>query len=797
MNYAFLFISMLALAASFFFWKWWRLKHAWEKIELFLPASSINGGGTASYYFKNFQTGTEELSPHLRQMFNLPKSVNTLSVLLSLLTEYSAGLITGAIANLDNTSAPSTTFRVQTNAPRLSERRFFDITARNIFTRKGNHKGVALWFHDVTKKTVRMKRLKLENTRLKEDYKHISNLLNAVPFPLWFRDENLHIRFCNLSYSMLVDGGNDHGQAGPSAMELTKHAKIMAKQAQQSRDTQSEQEHIIVRGQRRLYDISEIPIQETRHVAGYAYDITEKEELQDDLERHLAAQACLLESSASAMALFGFDTRLKFYNNAYVKLWGLDETWLAGQPTYGEILEALREKRKLPEQANFPAFKKQHLLLFTDLIEPHNEFFYLPDGTALRVIAIPHALGGLLFAYEDMTDKLAMERSYNTLIAVQRATLDNLHEGVAVFGQNGRLKLSNPMYARLWGLESKMLESEPHISHILEHTKHLYRYGINWQAFKEQIITQATQRQPIHERFERTDGKLLEWIGVPLPDGAILMTYLDVTDSTVVERSLRERNEALLAADRLKTEFLANVSYELRSPLTTIIGFAEILRTYFKGHLEEKEQGYLQAIYHSSQHLMALINDILDLASIEAGYMKLNLSRFNVSKMLNAIAPLIRQRIKESQLMFRIRCNQETGEMIGDELRIKQVIFKLISNAIKFSKPNSTIILGADARPNNEIAIWVEDRGTGISEEERQKVFDKFYKSPGARTNDSGTGLGLAVVKHFVQLHGGRIELESEVDIGTKFTCYFQRKTIQPAEEEKGIEAETMLANKP
>lgn len=776
--------AILALMVStlFFFRRWKTLRMMVEDIEATITPCYHADDLSKGYYCVHARGNREEISTSLKRLFNLPESINSRSVLLSLLTRQSAERLDQTLENLSKEAAllphqrevPSQilSLTVRTNAPLLSERKYFEVIAYNLFGKNGRYRGVVVEFHDVTRNTVRSKRLKMENKRLKTDYLNASHIINALPFPVWRRDSDLNIHFCNMAYSAIA--GDDAENHLP--LELTKQSLEIAQKATKTQQSQGERHHIIVEGKRHLYKINEIPIPETHTLTGFALDITAKEELEHDLERHIAAQACLLESSASGMALFGFDTRLKLYNNAYVMLWGLDESWLAKQPTYSEVLETLREKRKLPEQANFPDFKKRHLSLFTDLIEPHNEFFYLPDGTALRVIAIPHALGGLLFAYEDMTDKLAMERSYNTLIAVQRTTLDHLHEGVAVFGPNGRLKLSNPIYAKLWGLDPKMLEDEPHISHILDHTKQLYRYGGDWQHFKEEIIMRATNRQPIHQCFERTDDKVLEWVGMPLPDGAILMTYQDVTDSTLVERSLRERNEALEAADRLKTEFLANVSYELRSPLTTIIGFAEILQNYFTETLQDKELGYISAIYNSSQHLMGIINDILDLASIEAGYMKLKPSHFDVYEMLSSITPLIRQRVKENQLIFRIHCNHEIGKMEGDELRIKQIIFKLLSNAIKFSKPNTMITLGAKAHGEDEIVIWVEDRGVGIPEGEQKQVFNKFYKSSVIRSNDQGPGLGLSVVKNFMQLHGGRVELKSQVDVGTKFLCYFKRQ---------------------
>ncbi|MBY0407660.1 MAG: PAS-domain containing protein, partial [Rickettsiales bacterium] len=502
-----------------------------------------------------------------------------------------------------------------------------------------------------------MARLRQENEKIKRDLRNHSTILNMAPYPIWQRDANANVIFYNLSYSVAVEDDKDEAGETP---ELDKKAKTVAQQALSSNQSITDRRHIVIGGERKLYDITEMPVPEEKIAVGFAIDMSEVEELKEDLARHISAQDDLLESSASAMAIYGSDMRLKSFNYAFASLWKLDEVWLDMQPTYAEVLEALREKRKLPEQANFQLFKQQQIKLFTGLIEPHEEFFYLPDGKALRVIAIPHALGGILFAYEDVTDRLALERSYNTLIAVQRETLDNLHEGVAVFAEDGRLKLSNPGYLALWHIDMETAQSEPHIRDIIEKCRPLFVFE-DWEKFRNHHINHIQSRDFVSQIIERTDGKVIDWRKVPLPDGATLITYLDVTDTTLVERSLRERNEALQEADKLKTEFLANVSYELRSPLTSISGFSEMLRQEYFGPLSEKQKEYVDGIHQSSQHLMHLINDILDLASVEAGYMRLEVSKFDVYAMMKTVLSLIQERAKEFGLKVKFECPSKIG----------------------------------------------------------------------------------------------------------------------------------------
>jgi len=621
-------------------------------------------------------------------------------------------------------------------------------------------------------------RLRQENEKLKTELKNVSTIINMAPFPIWQRGRDMAVHFYNIAYSEAVEDADKADGGG--APELDLKARVIARQAMESGKPVIDRRHIVVGGARRLFEIRELPVPQEHISVGFATDISEVEILQEDLDRHISAQSDLLESSASAMAIYGADMKLKSFNYAFVALWKFDEMWLDTQPTYGEILENLREKRKLPEQANFQQFKQSQIKLFTDLIEPREEFFYLPDSRSLRVIAIPHALGGIMFAYEDVTDRLALERSYNTLIAVQRETLDNLHEAVAVFGEDGLLKLSNPGFLVLWDIDAETARSEPHGRDLVERCKHLYLYT-DWENFKQNHVHEMQSREQVSKRLERSDGKVIDWRKVPLPDGATLITYLDITDSTLVERSLRERNEALQAADRLKSEFLANVSYELRSPLTSISGFSEMLKQEYFGSLSEKQKEYVEGIHQSSQHLMYLINDILDLAGVEAGYMRLEVSKFDIYAMMKSVLSLIQARAREMNLTIEFKCPSKIGKMTADETRIKQILFNLLSNAIKYSEDGGKITLGAREEEPDDIVLWVEDQGQGIPPEEQEAVFSTFYKgrnqeaARGKSSQRSGTGLGLSIVKSFMDLHGGQVHLESSKGKGTRFECRLQR----------------------
>jgi signal transduction histidine kinase len=325
--------------------------------------------------------------------------------------------------------------------------------------------------------------------------------------------------------------------------------------------------------------------------------------------------------------------------------------------------------------------------MFSSLIEPQQEMMHLPDGRSLLASTAPHPLGGLTFIYENVTDRLVLERSCQSLTQVRQTTLDHLFESIAVYGSDGRLKLHNPAFLALWELSERDVADEPHIADILEKSRRLIDHGADWTAVKQKIIGRVTTHAVASGLLYRNDGSMLQEAIVPLPDGNVLVSYLDVTDTAKVERALRERNEALETASRLKSEFIANVSHELRTPLNAIIGFAEILTKQYFGDLNPRQMDYGRSILQSAQQLTKLINDILDLATIEAGHMVLDIDQVEVAEMMGEVLALTRERARSRNLELNLRCPPDIGAIMADGRRLKQVLFDLISNAIKFTPP--------------------------------------------------------------------------------------------------------------
>ncbi len=635
-----------------------------------------------------------------------------------------------------------------------------------------------LWLTDITSRTRNVEVLKERLLHLQDESDQLDRFLNTAPFPVWRRNDEKKLSWVNNAYAEAVDLSSP-AEAVARAVELDSGIKALTDRIKQSGKTRKEKFYIVIDGQRRAFDIIEMP--HDKGFIGMALDVTGKDSAENELRRHIDAQAQTLDKLATGVSIFGPDKKIQFYNQAYARLWQFSPAWLDTRPSHGEILDRLREKRLLPEQADFKAWKQNTLDLYTKVTEQPDEIWHLPDSRHLRVACQPHPLGGLLFLYEDVTDRFQLESSLNTLAKVQRATLDNLSEGVAVFGSDGRLELQNKSFADIWRLDQEKLDGHPHFTEVVEWCHPLFDDDQEWQRMAERVTSFSEQRHKLTGRLERRDNSQIDYAILPLPNGATLFTFLDVTDTARMTQALRDRNEALEAADRLKSEFISHVSYQLRTPLTTVKGFSEMLDKEMVGGLNERQHEYSNAILEASNQLLLVMDDILDLARIEAGVMSLELSDADLFATLSNSRELVLGRAGDENITIDLEVDPEIGSIRADERRLRQIVFNLLSNAISFTDPGGVVTIGAE-RSESDVCIWVSDTGMGIAPENQPTVFDRF-ESRGTEDSRGGPGLGLALVRSFVELHGGWIALESKPKVGTKVSFHLpvHAKEVRPA----------------
>jgi len=602
-------------------------------------------------------------------------------------------------------------------------------------------------------------------------------LLNALPLPVWFRHSDGRIEWVNEAYVKAVEARDDK-EVRERQIELLEARQREALQTALTKGAPyRERVHLISGGARKAHDVVVLPLEGA--TVGAAIDVAALETAQGELVRHVAAYERTLDRVATGVAIFGPDQRLTFFNEAYRKLWLLDPHWLATKPSDSEVLDRLRELSRLPEVGNYRDWKAKLLAGYKTGTE-YEDWWHLLDGRTIHVVSAQRPDGGLTYLYDDATERFALESRYNAMIDAQRETLDSLKEGVAVFATDGRLKIFNSAFAQIWRLSRTTLGEGPHIDEIIGACNALYDDLPTWARISRAVTGISDRRQQVAGQMTRPDQSVIDFAVSPLPDGATLITFVDVTDTKRYEQTLLERNDALVAADRLKNHFISHVSYELRTPLTNIIGFSELLSSPRTGDLNGKQREYLNDISASSRTLLAIINDILDLATIDAGALELKLAPVRVASVVETAVLGVRDRANRARLNLDIRVAQDADEFVADEARVRQVLYNLLSNAIGFSKPSDTISISA-WREAGMMAFAVEDKGVGIPKEQQQRVLERF-ESRSQGSKHRGAGLGLSIVKSLVELHGGSMSLESEPGRGTRVTVRFPESGMHHTE---------------
>ena len=628
---------------------------------------------------------------------------------------------------------------------------------------------VVLWLEDasIRGEDERKAISRFETSRITAEVEPMAfiEMMSRAPFPLWRMNGTGNLTWVNAAYVDAV-GASDMRDVLNKQIHLDDNSAQDAQSALSKNETVNSVRNIIMNGQNKATAISLFPI--NGGVAGLATDASETEALREALTLHVRAHDTLLNSMDEAIVTFSANQKMRFHNKAFASLFKLEDNWFKDSPTHGEWLDHLRQRDLLPLQADYRTWRTSELELYTQWPdESPDELWGLPDGRTLRLARMRDPAGGISLLFSDMTNAMTLKGQLGTLINVQSATLDKLSEGIAVFGTDGRLKISNAAFARMWSLGEEELKDNPRFSDIINLCLPLYHDTGFWDDLKARATDPDPEiRRQVEGEIRRSDDKMLTWLSKPLPDGATLIAWNDVTNARRAEAALIERAEAMEEADRMKSEFVGHVSYQLRTPLTTISGYSDFLQNGGAGEMNDKQSEFVFAIQSASEDLAKIIDDILDIAAIEANVLDLDLGDVDIYQMLHQALDYVGTKAEDTKIFLDLQCDENIGVIRADETRLKQVVHNLLSNALRFTKPGGLILLKAIRAAGGGVTISVKDDGVGIPTDRQSQVFDSFESSRG------GAGLGLALVQRFVERHGGWVELESAEGEGTHVTCY-------------------------
>ncbi|MCO6187980.1 PAS domain-containing sensor histidine kinase [Rhizobium sp. L1K21] len=616
--------------------------------------------------------------------------------------------------------------------------------------------------------------LQIERDRLSSTISMFQSLLDSVEVPVWQRSNDGTLLWVNEAFSEAVEARNPQEAIAEGKELLSTATRQKIRSSVTPESPYYDRISTVVKGERAFYEVAEIKT--PGGTAGMAVDISNIEAVREELNRTLKSHAETLDHLGTPVAIFDSAQNLQFYNQAFQSLWGLDLAFLESHPSNGELLDRLRDNGKLPEQLNWKSWRENALSVYHS-VDNQSDLWYLPNGQTLRVFANAHPQGGATWVFENLTEQVTLETQYNSLLKVQQETIDHLAEGVAVFGPDGKIKLCNPAFRAIWGINAEQAAEGTHIRAIEHACETYYDKPDGWRRFGQIITSFDDERNSYEGKIELTTGLVLDYAVTPLPNAQTMLTFVNITDSVLAERALTEKNAALRKADEIKNDFVQHVSYELRSPLTNIIGFTDLLKTSGIGPLNERQAEYVEHISASSSILLTIVNDILDLATVDAGIMQLEFSEVVIDDLLDEVSERVASRFQESNVTLHITASQDLGVIVADHQRLKQIFVKLLTNAANFTPEGSVIQLKC-WRDGNDFFFKVVDEGQGIPKDMIDKVFNRFE----ARGKRSGAGLGLSIVESFVSLHHGEVSIDSVEGRGTEVTCRIPSASLSPSE---------------
>jgi signal transduction histidine kinase len=625
--------------------------------------------------------------------------------------------------------------------------------------------GVVIWFFDATESQQEVTRLSQEAAKYREAFEALTGLIQSAPMPMWYRDTSLKLAMVNSAYVAAVNG-RDAEAVVAAGLELVDASAPGGPLASASAAREAKRPRMVklpatIGGARRMLHIHDVPLP-TGGVAGFAVDVEDLEQARAGLKRAGEAQRAMLDRLSAGVAQFGADRTLSFCNQPFRRMFEMRTEWLADRPEFDRVLERMREANRLPVVRDFPGWKAERREWFRAAEAATEENWTLPGGTHLRVVAQPLPEGGLLVIFEDLTEQVQLASARDTLLRVRTATFDNLFEALGVFAADGRLQLWNNRFRQLWGFDEAFVTTHPRIDALAQAAAPRLANPGRAGLFAELVRAATVERQQRGATIELADGRHFEVAAVPLPDGNALFTMLDISDRRRSEAALRERNEALEAADRVKTAFVANMSYELRTPLTSIKGFAEMLHGGYAGALPDSAVEYAEAILASVSRLGDLIDDVLDLTRDEA----LDQGAVDLELTAQAAAEAVLPQARAKRIELAVEIDGSAGTVRGDARRVRQTIEHLLRNAVAGLPERGRVLLHIDGS-EKRARIVVSDDGPGMARELAAKAFERFAQPGISRSGDRALGLGLPLAKQFVEAHGGTIQLVSEPGQGT------------------------------
>jgi len=388
-----------------------------------------------------------------------------------------------------------------------------------------------VWFRDISSQAQKIQSLEDDKQKIQDTYKLLEGMLDGLSYPVWLRNENLELLAVNQKY-VEYSGAANKQEVLQQDIELSdnkgdKVAKRVAQEVQKSKKAHKKAFNMVYKNRLYNFEVRESPyfvedMLDKIGSVGYLQDNSELEKLKRTFKINQNNHLEILSSLGTAFAIFDNKGKLFFYNTAFKDLWGLEDEFLDKTPDYLQFIENIRERKMLPPVSDFKVYKEEEMSVFDGLLETKSDLLYLPDGRTIRRFRTPHP-NGVIFAFEDVSDRLATMRRLNELTSIQQGILENLHDAVVIFGANQRLKFYNRAYLKLWALDDDKMQDEPKLEQIIAYQKLFFSDIDDWEKFSKTMLNNIVNGRKFN--LSRDDNVNIAASAKVFYDGSIMITY--------------------------------------------------------------------------------------------------------------------------------------------------------------------------------------------------------------------------------------------------------------------------------
>jgi signal transduction histidine kinase len=613
--------------------------------------------------------------------------------------------------------------------------------------------------------------LRKNEKKAEQSLVEMKEILDNLPIYIWKKNKDSRMMYCNKMYANALGvtkecvTTNNMDLISPNENATVNRKLCITKQ-------QESVKSIVINGSRRLLSIMEIPFVDSGDFIGIAMDITDKKELQKEYTDYKLQTEETLNNSSVPIAIFDKNTLLVFANLAIIKLFSIEKLDLFNNCKFSDVMDHLINNESIMTTSDILKYKSKIIKLFQTITDPYHATVNLRNGKTLNVAISPNREGGLIFMFEDLTNEIALKREINSMSTVHAEILEHLSDGVLVFGGDNKIRISNSVINEIWNCPDQITDFfEMHIKNFFELKSGLFASITELELFISKLIDTSTKRIIFSGKITLSNEKTISYFCAPLPEGLNLVKFSDITDIINLERTLRERNNAISQVDKLKAKLISNISNELQSPLKTICGFTEILCNQYFGKMNEKQFEYCYGIFQSAEQVFNVVDAIINHAAIESGQVKMKYIEVNLLNFINELIYSFKDKLNVKKISLKTNFKNSSIKIFIDKVLMTQALSQLISRAIQVTAHNGTVKISVEfpKSDQNSFCLAIHDCGIGLSKEKLEK-FEKMFNGNGSTTNNTSE-FSFTLVNSIVKLHHGKMLINSKPEKGTDIKC--------------------------